>query len=149
VKRRTFIAGLGSAAAWPMVARAQQPAMPVIGFLHSTTLAAISPRAHCCLFGWAWLNWATSRGRNVLIEYRWAEGRDDRLPRPGRRLGAPSGRRYHGVELDCLGTRCEGGDQHSSDCLLRWRRPGENRPRRKPEPAGRKTSRVLRFSPAS
>src|SRR6516225_8575325 len=53
IKRRDFIAGLGSAAAWPLVARAQQAAMPVIGYVE---------------------------GRNVIVEYRWADNHDDRLP---------------------------------------------------------------------
>ena len=77
MRRRAFIAALGGAAAWPFVARAQQPAkLPTIGFLGSGTptaqglwLAAFVQRLH--ELGWI-------EGRNLAIEYRWAEGSSDR-----------------------------------------------------------------------
>ena len=79
MRRRTFIAGLGSAAAWPVVARAQQAALPVIGFLHAATFAAISPyRISSFHRGLAEMGYV--EGRNLAIEYRWAEGQNDRLP---------------------------------------------------------------------
>jgi putative ABC transport system substrate-binding protein len=77
MRRRAFIAGLG-AAAWPVVARAQQPAMPVIGILNSTTAATTSYRIAAFREG---LNEAGFvDGRNVAIELRFAEGHFDRLP---------------------------------------------------------------------
>ena len=78
MRRREFIAGLGSAAAWPVVARAQQPAMPVIGWLstrNSETDAYVLPAFRRGLNGQGYVE-----GRNVTIEYRWSDTQDDRLP---------------------------------------------------------------------
>jgi putative ABC transport system substrate-binding protein len=77
VKRRTFIAGLGSAAAWPVVVRAQQTATPVIGFLHPETpdLAEYLVRA----FRQGLNETGYVEGRNVAIDYRWAQSQNDRL----------------------------------------------------------------------
>jgi putative tryptophan/tyrosine transport system substrate-binding protein len=78
MRRRTFIAGLGSAAAWPVVARAQQAAMPVIGYLDSGSRGPTSNNVAAFQKG---LNEAGYvEGRNVSIEYRWAENQFDRLP---------------------------------------------------------------------
>jgi ABC-type uncharacterized transport system substrate-binding protein len=74
VKRRTFIAGLGgAAAAWPVVARAQQAPMPVIGFLRSTPLAVTA-------FGQGLKEAGFVDGQNVAIAYRYADNQVDRLP---------------------------------------------------------------------
>ena len=74
--RRTFIAGLGSAAAWPVVARAQQAAVPVVGFISSWSPNNAAPIMAPFRQGLAELGYVDSN--NVAIEYRWAEGHGER-----------------------------------------------------------------------
>jgi putative ABC transport system substrate-binding protein len=75
MRRREFVAGLGSAAAWPVVARAQQPAMPVIGYLGPTTAAGSSETKETSAFVQRLRELGWVEGRNIVIEYRWAQGR--------------------------------------------------------------------------
>src|SRR5256885_11458411 len=78
MQRRKFITLLSGAAAWPLVARAQQGTMPVIGFLSGALPGPYAPFAAAYHRGLKEIGYV--EGVNTAVEYRWAEGEVDRLP---------------------------------------------------------------------
>ena len=82
IERRKFLATLGGAATWPLAARAQQPTMPVIGFLSGYPAESFAPETqpYAAAFRQGLSETGYSDGHNVTIEYRWAENQPGRLP---------------------------------------------------------------------
>src|SRR6516165_5943276 len=79
IRRREFIAGLGSAAAWPVVARSQQPTMPVVGFIQAGSRDA-TPAYYLTAFRAGLGEIGVVEGQNVTVEYHWIEGHYNDLP---------------------------------------------------------------------
>ena len=78
MRRRSFITLIGGAVVWPLSARAQQPALPLIGVLSSTSEQGYRPFIHAVFQG---LNeQGFSPGKNIAVEYRWADGKYEVLP---------------------------------------------------------------------
>jgi putative tryptophan/tyrosine transport system substrate-binding protein len=78
MRRREFIAGLGGTATWPLVGRAQQPALPVIGFVYEGSADISAHRVRAFRKGLGETGFV--EGQNVTVEYHWLEGQYDRLP---------------------------------------------------------------------
>jgi putative tryptophan/tyrosine transport system substrate-binding protein len=78
MKRREFITLLGGAAVWPLAAGGQQATMPLLGYLGSESAELSKGRLNAFIQGLTETGYVESR--NVAIEYRWAEGQNDRLP---------------------------------------------------------------------
>jgi len=126
--RRAFITLLGGAAGWPLAARAEQTAVQVVGFVHLTSVE--TNRENLATFRRGLEGTGYIEGKNLAIEYRWAQGRNDRFPA----LLTELVRRQVCV-IVCTGEyewcACsESGDPNDPDCFYARRRPGQDRPSR-------------------
>src|ERR1700731_143249 len=135
MRRRDFIAGLGGAVAWPITARAQQPAMPVVGFLH--LFSAEAGATGLVGFRKALGDAGYIEGRNLAIELRWADNQPERLPALAADLvrlrvaaiyagGAPTARAPQAATSTIPIVFVMGEDPVTEGVVARFNRPGGN-----------------------
>jgi len=117
VKRRTFIAGLGSAAASPVVARAQQAVVPVVGFLLS--LSADDYKIEIAAFLQTLREAGFVAGQTVAVEYRYADNHNDRLPALAADLVR---RRVAVIVAPTTATALGDGPRETATALAYWQR---------------------------
>ena len=130
IRRRDFLTLVSCAAAvWPFAARAQQPTLPVIGYLSSTSSGPYAPFVAAFQQGLKETGFVA--GQNVTIEYRWAEGQC-----AGGRSCSPSSRHYRRWWRRGHRTRRKASDLNHSDRVRVRQRPGKARPCRQPQPSG-------------
>jgi hypothetical protein len=143
MRRREFITALGGAAvAWPLMAHAQRPAMPMVGFVSSRSLDGSA--RHAAAFSKGLGETGYVEGQNVAVEYHWLSGQNDRLDVAHDRSHSPSrGSHRHGwrPRYACG----QSFDHDGSDRLWLQRRPGRVSADHKPGPAGRQRDRHQLF----
>jgi hypothetical protein len=123
MRRREVITLLGGAVAWPLAARAQQAAMPTVGFLRVTS--AVASRHLVAAFHQGLKQAGFIEGQNVGIEYRWGDG--EGRPPAGVGGGPGAASRRSDRRPQHRSARREGGVGHNADCLRGWKRSRANR----------------------
>jgi putative ABC transport system substrate-binding protein len=124
-RREFFTFFCGAAVAWPLGARAQQPKMPVVGFLNGGSPDGYAPYLTGFLHGLNETGYV--EGKNVTVDYQWAKGQYDHL----QVMAADLVRRKVAVIAANTpdGTGCQGVNHRDSDCFCQYRRSGYGRPR--------------------